>query len=69
MSSVQYSVNDDLSFTVWYGDVPIGKVDYCDNHKGMRDVWVYTSGNTEYVGKYSTEEAYTFFQELVKEIY
>jgi hypothetical protein len=63
-NELEYSVDSDLTFTVWYENKIIGKVDPLNDD--VRQVYVYENG--EYIFKHTflfPEDAYSFFCTLV----
>jgi hypothetical protein len=64
MSEVEYSVNGDLTYTVWFNNKIIGKVDPLG--EDIRQVYIYEKG--KYILNHtflSPEDAYSYFCTLV----
>jgi hypothetical protein len=62
---VEYAVNDDRTYTVWYGDDIIGMVDPIGDK--VRQVYVYDDGEFIFRCTFlSPEEAYEYFCSLVE---
>jgi hypothetical protein len=61
---VEYAVNGDLTYTVWYDNKIIGKIDPLGDN--VRQTYIYENGN--FILKHTflfPEEAYAFFCNLV----
>jgi hypothetical protein len=65
MNEVEYAVNEDLTYTVWYGDKIIGMVDPIG--EDVRQVYIYEDG--EFILKHTflfPEDAYEYLCSLVE---